>query len=223
MKYLIHCYPPRMWYVNNFLVPALNKQGITDITIFEDKNYEGNLKSFINSLKYIRDNFNPNEGTWHLQDDILLSSSFGKISSNVNEQTLTCGFASKAGDMKKVDCIGLQEMSKSWMSFPCIMIPNSYSIEFIEWFEREVETKGLFNKRYLENKHDDFYFQWFCRHIKKNDKCLNLSPNIVDHIDYLINGSYCNKKRGKCSAYWWNETQQEYKDNIMKYKGENKL
>ena len=44
-KYLIHCCNDRMWYVKEFLIPSMIKQGIStdDIFIYQDKNKIGNF------------------------------------------------------------------------------------------------------------------------------------------------------------------------------------
>ena len=46
-KYLIHACPKRMWYVQEYLVPSLLKQGIyeSDISVYNDIDGLGNLKA----------------------------------------------------------------------------------------------------------------------------------------------------------------------------------
>ena len=42
---------------------------------------------------------------------------------------------------------------------------------------------------------DDSVFKRYIRKYKPNTKFINLNPNIVDHIDYLINGSTSARKK----------------------------
>ena len=53
MRYMIHAAPPRMWYVEDFLIPSMTAQGIQDeeITIWNDEKMEGNLPSFLASMR----------------------------------------------------------------------------------------------------------------------------------------------------------------------------
>ena len=47
MKIIIHACEKRMWYVNNFIIPQLNEQGIKnkDILVWNDKLEVGCLDS----------------------------------------------------------------------------------------------------------------------------------------------------------------------------------
>ena len=72
MKYMIHACPPRMWYVEEFLIPSMKAQGIKDeeITVWNDEKMEGNLPAFLASMKACA---KEPGGTWHIQDDVIIS------------------------------------------------------------------------------------------------------------------------------------------------------
>ena len=81
MNYLIHTCIQRKWYVNEFLVPSMRAQGIEadEIIIYSDENGDGQLRSLINSYELIR-----GKDTWHLQDDIIISSQFKELAEKHN-------------------------------------------------------------------------------------------------------------------------------------------
>ena len=46
MKYMIHCCPKRMWYVEEYLIPSMLRQGIDrDSIIIWNDNKGGEIKS----------------------------------------------------------------------------------------------------------------------------------------------------------------------------------
>ena len=186
-KYLIHAVPKRMWYVNDFLIPSLVNQGIPlyDISVYCDDKNEGNLKAFVNSLKTIT------EDTWHLQDDVIISSRFGNIAQNIKEGVV-CGFCSSYSENEPSGTVKPRNM---WYSFPCIRIPKEVSDQFLEWLENEAPKNSTYKNWITANRFDDSLFMEFMKTQRYSDKVLNLNPNIVDHVDYLIGGSIVNKIR----------------------------
>ena len=91
MRYMIHCVPSRLWYVEDFLVPSMLEQGISsnEISIYCDYKRKGNLFSFMDSIRYCGEH--PVEGgTWHLQDDVLISRNFAKTTREFNSGVV-CG------------------------------------------------------------------------------------------------------------------------------------
>ena len=126
MKYMIHTYPKRLWYVNDYLVPSLIKQGIKkeNIYIFNDSNKRGNLQAFLDSVDYII-NFLPNEkGLWHLQDDVIICKNFKELSEMIDEEIVNNGFVNKW--YANVEKSGRVKVKDYWYSFPCVYIPNKY-------------------------------------------------------------------------------------------------
>ena len=71
-KYIIHSCPERMWYVNNYLIPSIRDQGIDDVSAWCDWNHVGCLHSCMNNFMRMNDD----GGTWHLQDDVIVSRNF---------------------------------------------------------------------------------------------------------------------------------------------------
>ena len=203
MKVMIHACPKRMWYVENFLIPQLQAQGITDIIVWNDEKKEGNLASFVNSSKFVKDNLNDlGVGIWHLQDDVLLSRNFKETAERMPDNIICNGISHSDGEDSKL--MGLQPINKCWWSFQCIYIPNKILAGFYEWFIK----KCLIDKKYQgmvkARKYDDYFFALYLRNKYKKLKCYNMVPNIVQHIDYLIGGRIANANlkmelRGK---YW---------------------
>lgn len=213
-KIVIHTYPARLWYVNNFLVPSLIDQGLTDIIIFNDKYHIGNLMAFILSLKNIGD-------AWHLQDDVIISKDFAKRIKKY--KNISCGFCAEGFQTEIVE--GTTNIKNMWYSFPCLFIPGNIAEEFYSWFkdqEKNIDFIQMINtgkmddlifKEYLQQKHPDMLID-------------NIVPNLVDHIDFLIGGSICNKARKKIARAKYFPDPELVKDlesRVLEFKIQNNL
>lgn len=190
-KYLIHTCAKRKWYVEQFLLPSMLKQGISreNILIYNDGAKEGCLKSFLASSEYIT---SATYGTWHLQDDIIISSKFKQITEEF-DSGIVCGFCSYYSENVP---LGIRPINDLWYSFPCIRIPNNILKEFVNWVKSPgTQTKY---KAYIEqNKFVDTLFRIFVTSYYPNRLVHNIYPNIVDNIDYLLGGSTINYEREK--------------------------
>lgn len=182
---IIHACPARLWYVNDFLVPSLQDQGIKDIYIVNDKLKIGNLLAFIGSLK------NPMDA-WHLQDDVIICKDFAarikKFTSGI-----VCGFSSTTFEPEGYE-EGETTPEHMGFSFPCIRIPAEVAEHFYNWFHDE-NTKQKYDDMISTGKMDDLLFKEFLITERPEEKVLNLNPSLVDHIDYLLGGSTVNKAR----------------------------
>lgn len=194
MKYLIHTFPKRLWYVEKYLIPSMLKQGIKkkDIYIYNDENGFGNLFAFLDSIRFIIDNLNEEKGIWHLQDDVIISKDFKNVTEEIAKDRVINGFVNKW--YANVEKTGVVSVNEYWYSFPCIYIPNRYLEDFINWLEK-VKTHAPYRKRYISGRYDDYFFYKFLQEEYPLDKMINLKPNLVDHIDYLL--GYTSGKRRK--------------------------
>ena len=73
MKVLIHACPKRMWYVEGFLLPELKRQGADEVEVWNDTEGKGNLRACMEAFAA---RGTGDEGTWHIQDDVLLCRDF---------------------------------------------------------------------------------------------------------------------------------------------------
>lgn len=204
MKYIIHACKQRMWYVYDFIVPSMTEQGINpgDIIIVCDNEGKGNLFNTMDIFASL-----PLEGdSWHLQDDILISSKFKKETEKPREG-IVCGICTVYDKGSPAGEVGLDKM---WWSFPCIKIPNRIAKDCAYWFYN-VAVKNKENKEYQKliklKKYDDSFFRFFLNQYYEKIKVTNLDPNIVDHVDYLLGGSVINQKRSQdnVSSIMWDE------------------
>lgn len=214
-KYMIHTSVKRLNYVENFLIPSMIEQGICkdDITVYLDENREGNLKSCIKSFQSL----SKEGGTWHLQDDIILSSKFKTIT-ELGDKGISCGFCNiYSKDMAQ----GFRPVKDMWYSFPCIRIPNNIAHEFVDWFNTSaVQIKY---KAYIaDNKFDDSLFRFFMLERHGDMYVYNIAPNIVDNIDYLIGGSLINYQRTQSdvNSLYFNEDERK---EMLKWKLQNSV
>jgi len=209
MRYMIHCVPSRLWYVEDFIIPAMLEQGISkeEIVIYCDYKRKGNLFSFMDSIRYCGEH-PVDGGTWHIQDDVLLSSKFAETTREFNEGVV-CGAVIRdwGPDFLKT---GVQPVKELWYSFQCIRIPDDLAAECAYWFYSDVikRPQAKYRNRILRNKHDDDFFQFFLFEKHPDMSIRNLKPNIVDHVDYMIGGSLINDERQRKInrvAYWEEE------------------
>ena len=192
MHIMIHACLKRNEYVYTELIPSLLAQGIkhNEIHVWMDVGGDGNLVSCINSFRAC--GLLPG-GTWHLQDDVIISRKFAETARAYDDGVI-CGFVSNFAGTD-VDAKGFQPPEKMWLSFPCIHIPNRIAEEFGIWFLREGRNQAQLEHLVKSGKNDDYIFWQFMMQQHPNDKVLNMAPSMVDHIDYLIGGSVINSQR----------------------------
>lgn len=204
IAYMIHTCPKREWYVNEYLIPSMLAQGIKEenITVFNDNKNYGNLKACIESFKLVDTSI---EGTWHLQDDIIISRDFKEKTEQYNSG-LVCGFCSKY-DVENAPS-GRVNIKHIWWSFPCIRIPNKYAVDWAYWIDRYIIGNCVYFDYWKEGILDDFWFKKYMLEKYPNLTITNLEPNIIDHIDYLIGGSVIGVRKKDTivrSMYWEDE------------------
>lgn len=196
MKYMIHAYAPRRWYVDEFLVPSMIEQGIKkeDIDIFCDDGTLGNLNACMMCFEQMG-----NEGkTWHLQDDVVISHDFKEVTESYDSQSdkiIVNGYCYGRDAPDIVKRTGQTTTALMWYSFPCILIPNYIATACAKWFYDEARFKPEYQTWVKSERYDDAFFKDFMKHGFPYYYVENLVPNIVDHVDYLIGGSIVNKKR----------------------------
>lgn len=202
MRIMIHACPVRMWYVNGYIIPELKSQGADDITVWQDDAGRGNLTACMDAFK----NCEGDGGTWHLQDDILLSRDFVERASQMCGEKIVCGFVNEVAG-PNCNIRGEAYMADMWYSFPCIYIPNQYARECAEWFfsgRWKADAQSIADTLYAGGSGDDFFFREFMETHHGGDTVLNLTPCLVDHVDWLVGGSTVNRYRGFLSraVYW---------------------
>lgn len=202
--YLIHACPARLWYVNDYLIPSMYEQGITDVIVDCDTTHKGNLESFMQSFL----SMNGDGGTWHMNDDVMLSRAFQEKTEKYDDG-LVCGFAAHPQYPA-----GKTTASEIWWSFPCIRIPNWLAHECAEWFY--AEGREMFPEHAKTGRDDDWFFVEFLKLKHPDMPALNLKPCLVEHIDYLIGGS---------SIFGWNvmHTAKWFDDRDLVYELEENL
>lgn len=187
-KYLIHSCQKRKWYVDNYLIPSMLEQGIKreNILVYNDSARLGNLRAFLASADMVEQT----SGTWHLQDDIIIASSFKAITEEY-DKGIVCGFCNKYSEDLQ---IGIRPVRDMWYSFPCIRIPNHILRAFVCWVKSASAQRKY--RVYIEaNKFDDTLFRAFMLENYSDKRVVhNLVPNIVDNVDYLLGGSIINQR-----------------------------
>ncbi len=209
-NYLIHAVPSRMWYVNQYLIPSMMDQGIdrANIAVYTDEKHEGNLKAFIRSAECLKDDTG---GTWHMQDDVIISHDFAEVTDKFDDG-IVCGFKSEYDGKTQAGLVGVKQM---WFSFPCIRIPNKLFKDCIQWIESQMIGNPVYRTYWEGGVNDDWCFRQYVFQNYRNT-AINLNPNIVDHIDYLIGGTVNSNKRGrKIRSLLW---QDEYLVNELEKK-----
>ena len=228
MKYMVHTCPKRLWYVNDFLVPDMMRQGISkeDIVIWNDKKTEGNLTAWVKSCEDIKKNYPVDDGFWHLQDDVVLSDDFAEKSVEVAKMDMIVNaFCSRRSNPKKYASIGKRLPKRYWFSFPCMYIPNRYIHSFLRWYYEDAVNEEPYKSVVEQNKGDDYLFWVSVKVWHRTDYIYNLAPNLADHIDFLLGGSVCNGQRGGFARAEYFEDQSKVEQlakDIEEYKAKKK-
>ena len=212
MKFMIHLTPKRKWYVDKYLVPSMLEQGISkeDIIYWNDDKGYGNLTSWVKSCEWCNNNLDMYDGTWHLQDDIVICREFKKRCEELaNQNDIICGFFEKSTLKQQPFKFGGRKTPKEMCnSFQCIYIPNYLLKMFPMWFDDKVsgtyykvnkngdircDAVGVYETSKLGyaklNKNDDAIFNRYLREKYPNQFVYNLEKPLVQHIDYLLGGS----------------------------------
>lgn len=187
MKILIHACPQRMWYVEEFLMPQLREQGAEEIEIWNDTEQVGNLEACLRSFE----TRTGDGGTWHMQDDVLPCRDFVQRC-RVLDEGVVYGFTCRNfGD--RLDAWGRVYAPDAWHSFQCVRIPDAYARDCAAWvrsgaWRKESAMPELEMLWKLAQGDDSFFHEFMvCRHF--GDEVLNVRPNLVEHVDWLIGGS----------------------------------
>lgn len=201
-KILIHACPARMWYVEEFLIPSLEEQGIEDIDLALDSTGKGNLQACLDSFAEVGQR--PG-GTWHLQDDVLIARNFAERIEEFDDG-VACGFCHTLFEPFNRPMPGYVPALYMFNSFPCIRIPNEVAAEFIEWYYTDARYRDNYQPWVRSGIHDDGFWHDFYVEKHRHDFVWNIAPNIVEHVDWLIGGSVANEWRGYiCRASYWDD------------------
>lgn len=198
MKVIIHACKPRLWYVNDYLIPSLDG---AEVEVWNDTEGKGNLIACMEC-------FEAQSGdAWHIQDDVLVCRDFVKRCSELDHGVVygfTCG---QFGD--DPDHTGEVYAPDAWHSFQCVRIPEAWAHECAEWFFsgawKESPEPEIF-ALYEMGIGDDTFFREFVQMQHGREKMFNAKPNLVEHVDWLIGGSILSKWRGFLArAHWWED------------------
>ena len=202
-QYIIHTCPKREWYVTDFLIPDMKAQGITDIELWNDTEQRGNLRSCMECFQEVGKR---GEQRWHLQDDIVISSDFREKTEKYDDG-IVCGYVNQEWQPMGVRA-GRVPAVYMWNSFPCIHIPDDYARDMSAWFYTDAAFRDTYANNVRLNRGDDtLWFDWIMEcHL--DDFVRNLSPCIVDHIDFLLGGSVTNwERKTETRATLWEDTE----------------
>ena len=201
---MIHTYPKRLWYVEEYLIPSMLKQGIqrAQIKVYNDDIKEGNLKACMRAFAKVR---NDDGHTWHLQDDVCICKDFKKRTEKIDKEFdgIVCGF-STARYNRDVPA-GKVKLRLMWFSFPCIRIPNKIAIECSNWVLMYMIGNPCYVGFWKDGVNDDWCFKQFLQTYYQDIDVWNLNPNLVDHIDYLIGGGSGGKRDCQVRAQYWED------------------
>ena len=216
MKVLIHACQNRRWYVDNYLIPSLREQGIEEIRVWTDTERLGNLRACMAAFASCEGD----GGTWHLQDDVLISRRFAERCRQ-HDEGLVYGFACANFD-DRLEAFGEVYVEDSWHSFQCVRIPDAYARECAEWVLSEAwrSESGSAELPILWQlgKGDDTFFHEYVVARHGTETAMNLKPNLVEHVDFVVGGSVLHPWRDYLArAAYWEEPElvQELKKTML--------
>ena len=200
MKVLIHACPKRMWYVEGFLAPELERQGADLVEIWNDAEGKGNLRSCMESFAAREGD----GGTWHIQDDVLLCWDFVERCRQ-HDEGVVYGFCCEqfTDDPYQYGRVSVED---AWHSFQCVRIPDSYARECAAWLEGDGRRHEQYPLWIRSGKMDDSVFRTWLIERHGRETVENLRPCLVEHVDWIVGGSILSPWRGYVArAYWWDD------------------
>jgi hypothetical protein len=109
-------------------------------------------------------------------------------------------------DRDAEDKIGHVPRIRMWFSFPCIRIPNKWARECGQWIKKYIIGNPVYRRYWEKGVNDDWAFRTYLKEFHRDCEALNITPNLVDHIDYLIGGGSGAKSRKEpCRAQYWED------------------
>lgn len=200
MKVLIHACPKRMWYVEGFLLPELERQGADEVEIWNDTTGVGNLRSCMASFA----SRTGDGGTWHIQDDVLLCRDFVERCRQ-HDHGVVYGFCNEQFTDDPYQT-GIVSVEDAWHSFQCVRIPDGYARECAEWLEGPGKTHTMYQLWISSGKMDDSVFRSFLIDRHGRETVENLQPNLVEHVDWIVGGSILSPWREFFArAHYWDD------------------
>ena len=204
VKILIHASPRRLWYVEDFLMPELRRQGAESIDVFVDRVKLGNLDACMQSFRHCEGY----GGTWHIQDDVLPCRDFVKRCREYESDGVVYGFCNEQF-LDDPEMTGRVRVSDVWHSFQCVRIPDAYARECAEWFYSNGWHKSTLPELVIlrgQHRGDDTFFREFLKLCHGDESFTNAAPNLVEHVDWIIGGSIISPWRGYLArAYYWED------------------
>ena len=200
MKILIHAVPERMWYVNEFLIPALQAQGAEEIEIWNDTEHRGNLAACMDAFAAREGD----GGTWHIQDDVLLCRDFVKRCRQ-HDSGVVYGFCCEqfTDDPRQFGRVSVED---AWHSFQCVRIPDSWARDCAAWLEGDGRLHEQYPLWIRSGKMDDSVFRAYLIAEHGRETVENLRPCLAEHVDWIVGGSVLSPWRGFIArAYWWDD------------------
>lgn len=215
MNILIHACPARMWYVGDFLVPELRRQGADEIEVWNDTDGVGNLRACMASFAAREGD----GGTWHIQDDVLPSASFVERA-RAHDCGVVYGFCNEdfTDDPLQTGRVSVED---AWHSFQCVRIPDAWARECAAWLDGDGRNHEQYPLWISSGKMDDSVFRAYLLERNARDMAENLAPNLVEHVDWIIGGSVLHPWRGiPARAYYWDEDDRvdELKERIRAWR-----
>lgn len=203
MHYMIHACPDRMWYVTEHLIPMLMERGVPedDVAVWNDTERAGCLESCMRAFLSL--DGTPG-GTWHLQDDVLPCRDFAERTRDT--ELVTAGFCCRNFQVELIT--GQTHVNGLWYSFPCIHIPNTIAAACARWFYEDASKRPNFRDWVQQKRNDDSFFRVFLQEEYPHLTVRNETPNLVEHVDFLIGGTLINQARlhrYNRAAYWEDE------------------
>lgn len=193
LQYRIHTCKQRLWYVDGYLYPSMVNCGIRpdQIDIWLDQDEIGCLESCMRSFG-VHDS--TTGGVWYMQDDVVICNDFKERTEEIAlNGKVACGFCSKyCADKNKT---GSQPVCDMWYSMQCIYLPNRIAMACAKWFFEFVVFNTQYRMWVHAKKYDDSLLWIFMQDWSREKEVINVAPNLVDHVDWLIGGSIVNKIR----------------------------
>ena len=103
----------------------------------------------------------------------------------------------------------MQHPRRGVHSFPCTYIPDALARECAEWYLSGAYKREAMAEAFAladDKRGDDYLFREFMELHHGGETVINLTPCLVEHVDFLLGGSVVTPFRGfQARAVYWDD------------------
>ena len=89
-----------------------------------------------------------------------------------------------------------------------------------EWVLKYIIGNPVYRQYWEKGVNDDWAFRQYLKEFQRDCCALNIMPNLVDHVDYLLGGGSGGMRKDLCRSQYWEDDDlvEELENALVKYR-----